>query len=69
MKATGDRLCVGAVLARGSEGRGDAPPLVLLGKRDARRAFYPNVWDLLGGHLEPGETFEQALVREVGDGA
>lgn len=27
--------------------------------------FYPDVWDVLGGHLEPGETSEQALVREL----
>jgi 8-oxo-dGTP diphosphatase len=26
---------------------------------------FPNHWDLIGGHLEAGETPEQALVREV----
>jgi 8-oxo-dGTP diphosphatase len=26
---------------------------------------FPNHWDLFGGHLEEGETPEQALVREV----
>jgi len=26
---------------------------------------FPNHWDLFGGHLENGETPEQALVREV----
>jgi len=26
---------------------------------------FPNHWDLFGGHLEPGETPEEALVREV----
>lgn len=26
---------------------------------------FPNCWDFFGGHLEPGETPEQALVREV----
>jgi 8-oxo-dGTP diphosphatase len=26
---------------------------------------FPNHWDLIGGHLEEGETPEQALVREV----
>jgi 8-oxo-dGTP diphosphatase len=56
---------VGAVLVRNQDRRRDAPPLVLLGKREARRAFYPGVWDVLGGHLEPGETAEQALTREL----
>ena len=26
---------------------------------------FPNHWDFFGGHLEPGETPEQALVREL----
>jgi 8-oxo-dGTP diphosphatase len=26
---------------------------------------FPNHWDLIGGHLEEGETPEQALVREA----
>jgi 8-oxo-dGTP diphosphatase len=26
---------------------------------------YPNVWGLVGGHVEPGETVEEALVRET----
>lgn len=38
---------------------------ILLGHRSAARAFYPDVWDLFGGHIEPGEAREQALVREL----
>ena len=38
---------------------------VLLGLRSAERAFYPDVWDLFGGHLEPGERSEDALLREL----
>ena len=38
---------------------------LLLGKRSARRRAYPGVWDLPGGHVETGETIEQALVREL----
>jgi 8-oxo-dGTP diphosphatase len=57
-----ERPCVGALLVRR---RGGSPPRILLGKRAADRAFYPDVWDVLGGHLEPNETPEQALVREL----
>jgi 8-oxo-dGTP diphosphatase len=48
---------------------------VLLFDRNARLLIYlrddkpeipfPNHWDFFGGHLENGETPEQALVREV----
>jgi 8-oxo-dGTP diphosphatase len=38
---------------------------LLLGKRSAHRTAYPGVWDLPGGHVEVGETAEQALVREL----
>ena len=37
---------------------------ILLGKRSANRKFYPNVWDLIGGHSEQGETPEETLIRE-----
>lgn len=51
------QLCVGAILYRNSH--------FLLGKRAAARMYYPNVWDLPGGHCEPGESPEQTLVREL----
>ena len=38
---------------------------LLLGRRSERRAFYPNVWDVFGGHMEPGEQPEETLVREI----
>jgi 8-oxo-dGTP diphosphatase len=38
---------------------------ILLGKRSSRRAFYPNVWDVFGGHIEPREQPNQTLVREL----
>ena len=38
---------------------------ILLGLRSATRTFYPDVWDLFGGHVEPGEGHEQTLVREL----
>lgn len=38
---------------------------VLLMHRSPAKTFNPNVWDLPGGHLEPGEDSRQALVREI----
>ncbi len=38
---------------------------MLLGKRRAEREFYPNVWDIIGGHCLADEEPAQALVREV----
>lgn len=38
---------------------------ILLDLRSASRAFYPNVWDVFGGHREPGEMTEQTLIREL----
>ena len=38
---------------------------ILLGQRSATRKYYPNVWDLFGGHMEPGEGAEQTLAREM----
>ena len=38
---------------------------ILLGQRSARREFYPGVWDVFGGHVEPGEQQHQTLIREL----
>ena len=51
--------CVGALLLR--EGR------ILLGKRAPDRRWLPDAWDLLGGHIEPGETPDAALQRELAE--
>ncbi len=37
---------------------------VLLAHRYPARRWYPDCWDLVGGHIEPGETPEQAVRRE-----
>jgi len=39
--------------------------MILLGQRAPTRTFYPNVWDVFGGHIEPGEHQHQTLVREL----
>lgn len=41
-----------------------ADGLVLLGHRHPQRRHYPDCWDAVGGHIEPGETPMEALVRE-----
>jgi len=38
---------------------------VLLCHRSAARTWYPDVWDLPGGHRERGEPPARALVREL----
>jgi 8-oxo-dGTP diphosphatase len=38
---------------------------VLLCHRSPDRGWYPNVWDLPGGHVEPGEAAVDGLVREL----
>jgi 8-oxo-dGTP diphosphatase len=38
---------------------------ILLCHRSPHRVWYPNVWDLPGGHVEQGESPRAAVVREV----
>lgn len=38
---------------------------VLLAHRAATNDWYPDVWDLPGGHVKSGETGMQALIREL----
>jgi len=38
---------------------------VLLCHRSADHRWYPDVWDLAGGHVDAGETPASALVREL----
>ncbi len=40
---------------------------VLLCHRHPDRKWYPNVWDLPGGHIEAGEDPAEALVRELAE--
>jgi 8-oxo-dGTP diphosphatase len=49
--------CVGALLVRNGE--------LLLGRRAARREWLADAWDVFGGHIEQGETGQQALSREL----
>jgi 8-oxo-dGTP diphosphatase len=51
------KICAGGLLVRGRK--------MLLARRSAKRSFYSDVWDVIGGHCEPGEVPGDALVREV----
>ena len=38
---------------------------ILLGLRAPSKRVWPNYWDTVGGHVEDGESLEEALVREA----
>ncbi|MFF3488667.1 NUDIX hydrolase [Streptomyces sp. NPDC002701] len=54
----GEVWTVGAVILNG---RGEA----FAQRRGPDRRLYPDTWDIVGGHVEPGETLLGALAREV----
>jgi len=54
----GERWIVGAVIHDGA-GR------IFVQRRTEQRSLFPGAWDLVGGHLEPGETILDCLAREV----
>ncbi len=43
----------------------DGQGRVLLGLRASWKRVAPNLWDAVGGRVEPGETPEAAVVREL----
>jgi 8-oxo-dGTP diphosphatase len=38
---------------------------VLMGYRSASKKAFPSTWDSIGGRVEPGESIDEALVREL----
>ena len=34
-------------------------------RRSPHRKVFPNCWDIVGGHVEPGETMPACLAREI----
>lgn len=52
------RVVVGLLFA--DDGR------ILIAKRN-RRKLYGGLWEFPGGKVEPGETVEQALIREISE--
>jgi NADH pyrophosphatase NudC (nudix superfamily) len=53
--AVRDEVAVAAIVRHGK---------LLLGHRHPKRRWYPDVWDLIGGHIETGERAEDAIRRE-----
>jgi 8-oxo-dGTP pyrophosphatase MutT (NUDIX family) len=43
----------------------DGVEKIFLAKRAATKKFYPNVWEIPGGHIEPGESIVDGLHREI----
>ncbi|MFJ9613423.1 NUDIX hydrolase [Streptomyces noursei] len=56
--APGELWAVGAVILN-RDGEAFAQ------KRSPHRRLFPDAWDVVGGHVEPGETILEALAREV----
>ena len=51
------RQCAGGILLKDKR--------ILLGKRADDLDFYPNTWDIIGGHCEIDEEPEDTLIREL----
>ncbi|SCE78276.1 ADP-ribose pyrophosphatase YjhB, NUDIX family [Micromonospora marina] len=52
--------CTGALIVD-DDGR------IFIQRRSPDRRLFPNCWDIVGGHLEPGEEIDDALRREVSE--
>jgi 8-oxo-dGTP diphosphatase len=50
--------CAGALIVD-DDGR------IFIQRRSAGRRLFPDTWDIVGGHVEAGETVQEALAREV----
>jgi 8-oxo-dGTP diphosphatase len=53
----GGTALVGALIVRSG--------MLLLGRRSPRKVICPDTWDVIGGHVEAGESFEDTLLREL----
>ncbi|WP_028648877.1 NUDIX domain-containing protein [Nocardiopsis sp. CNT312] len=56
--ADGRTWVAGAVIA-------DPRGRVFAQRRSPTRKVFPHCWDIVGGHVEPGETMLQGLAREI----
>jgi len=58
---------VGMALIRVAAGIPLRNDRILLGLRAPHRKSFANCWDVIGGHVEAGETAEAAFLRELGE--
>lgn len=59
-REAGRRLVVGALIT-------DPAGRIYVQRRSEERSLFPGCWDLVGGHVESGETLLEALAREVSE--
>ncbi|MGC4897055.1 NUDIX domain-containing protein [Micromonospora sp. DT31] len=52
--------CAGALIV-------DDDCRIFIQRRSPQRRTFPNCWDIVGGHLEPGENVDDALRREIAE--
>jgi len=53
------RQCVVGGLIANEQGR------IFVQRRSRSRTLFPGCWDIVGGHVEAGETLVEALAREI----
>ncbi|MDQ2717357.1 MAG: NUDIX domain-containing protein [Chloroflexota bacterium] len=56
-----DRECVIGAVILNAQGR------AFVQKRSQERRLFPGCWDIVGGHVEPGETLYEGLHREIAE--
>lgn len=60
------KITVGAVILRNSH-VSQADTQILLLKRSAHERYYPNVFEMPGGKVDPAESLRAAVIREVNE--